>query len=166
MPPLMSLPYCFAFLNRYLINSVEWFLHSRKGHHSMDATYGSVLLRDTISRWDRCFFFLRTVGRSSSKPVWISLFFRTQRKIFWRECVSVSGAPLTSMVFFSYYGSQWCPRTALFPTFFRTSSFVFSRTKTFIQVWNYLRVSKQWQNFLFWVNYPFNSKYFFYMIYF
>ncbi len=54
-----------------------------------------------------------------------------------------------------YYGSQWCPRTALFPTFFRISSFVFSRTKTFIQVWNYLRVSKWWQNFHFWVNYPF-----------
>ncbi len=34
------------------------------------------------------------------------------------------------------------------------SSFVFSRTKTFIQVWNYLRVSKLWQNFHFWMNYP------------
>ncbi len=55
-----------------------------------------------------------------------------------------------------YYGSQWCPRTALFPSFFRISSFVFSRTNTFIQVWNYLRVSKWWQNFHFWVNYPFN----------
>ncbi len=32
--------------------------------------------------------------------------------------------------------------TAQFPTFFRISSFVFSRTKTFIQVWNYFRVSK------------------------
>ncbi len=53
-----------------------------------------------------------------------------------------------------YDGSQWCPRTALFPTFFRISSFVFSRTKTFIQVWNNLRVSK-WQNFNLWVNYPF-----------
>ncbi len=54
-----------------------------------------------------------------------------------------------------YYGSQWCPRTALFPTFFRISSFVFSRTKTFTQVWNYTRVSQWWQNFHFWVNYPF-----------
>ncbi len=34
---------------------------------------------------------------------------------------------------------------------------MFSRTKTFIQVWNYLRVSKWWQNFHFWVNYPFNA---------
>ncbi len=32
---------------------------------------------------------------------------------------------------------------------------MFSRTKTFIQVWNYLRVSKWWQNLNFWVNYPF-----------
>ncbi len=57
----------------------------------------------------------------------------------------------------NYYGSQWCPRTALFPTFFRISSFVFSRTKKFIKVWNYLRMSKWWQNFHFWVNYPFKS---------
>ncbi len=55
---------------------------------------------------------------------------------------------------FSYYGSQRCPKTAWLQTFFRISSFVFSRTKTFIQVWNYLRVSK-WLNFPFWVNYPF-----------
>ncbi len=67
------------------------------------------------------------------------------------------GAPLTSIVGKKkYYGSQWCPRTALFPTFFRISSFVFSRTKTFVQIWNYLRVSK-WQNFHFWVNYPFKT---------
>ncbi len=68
---------------------------------------------------------------------------------------SSSGAPLTSIVFFSYYGSQWCPKTAWLQTFFKISSFVFGRTKTFIQVWNYLRVSKWWQNFHFWVNYPF-----------
>ncbi len=68
---------------------------------------------------------------------------------------SSSGAPLTSIVFFSYYGSQWCPKTAWLQTFFKISSFVFSRTKTFIQVWNYLRMSKWWQNVHFWVNYPF-----------
>ncbi len=75
------------------------------------------------------------------------------------ECgkLSSSGAPLTSIVFFSYYGSQWCPKTAWLQTFFRISSFVFSRTKTFIQVWIYLRMSKWWQNFHFGVNYPFNS---------
>ncbi len=46
--------------------------------------------------------------------------------------------------FFSYYGSQWCPKTAWIQTFFKISSFVFSITKKFIQVWNYLRPSK-WQ---------------------
>ncbi len=45
-------------------------------------------------------------------------------------------------IFFSYYGSQWCPKTAWLQTFFKITSFVFSRTKKFIQVWNYLRVSK------------------------
>ncbi len=88
----------------------------------------------------------------------MSLFCWTQRKIFWRKFVI--RLFWGTIDFHSrkkkYYGSQWCPRTALFPTFFRISSFVFSRTKTFIQVWNYLRVSKWWQNFHFWVNYPFN----------
>ncbi len=58
-----------------------------------------------------------------------------------------------------YYGSQWCPKTAWLQTFFKISSFVFGRTKTFIQVWNYLGVSKWWQKFHFWVNYPFNVSY-------
>ncbi len=70
---------------------------------------------------------------------------------------SSSGAPLTSIAFFSYYGSQWCPKTAWLQTFFKISSFVFGRTKKFIQVWNYLRMSKWWQNFHFWVNYLFNN---------
>ncbi len=71
---------------------------------------------------------------------------------------SSSGAPLTSIVFFfSYYGSQWCPKTARLQTFFKIASFVFRRTKKFIQVWNYLRASKWWQNFHFWVNYPFKT---------
>ncbi len=46
------------------------------------------------------------------------------------------GAPLTFHRKKKYYGSQWCPRTALFPTFFRIYLFLFSRTKKFIQVWN------------------------------
>ncbi len=96
---------------------------------------------------------------SSSKPVRMSLFCRTQRKIFWRKFVTrlFWGTIDFHIRNKKYYGSQWCPRTALFPTFFRISSFVFSRTKTFIQVWNYLRVSKLWQNFHFWVNYPFKG---------
>ncbi len=97
---------------------------------------------------------------SSFKSVWVSLFCRTQGKIFWRKFVT--RLFWGTIDFHSrkkkYYWSQWCPRTALFPTFFRISSFVFSRTKKLIQVWNYLRVSKWWQNFHFWVNYPFNNK--------
>ncbi len=54
-------------------------------------------------------------------------------------------------VFFSYYWSQWCPKTAWLQTFFRISSFVF-RTNTFIQVWIYLRMIKWWQNLHFWVH--------------
>ncbi len=42
-------------------------------------------------------------------------------------------------------------------TSFTISSFVFNRTKKLIQIWNSLRVSK-WQNFHFWVNYPFKVK--------
>ncbi len=75
---------------------------------------------------------------------------------------SSSGAPLNSIVFFSSYGSQWCPKTAWLQTFFKISSFVFGRAKKFIQGWNYLRVSKWWQNFYFWVNYPFNDGFVYY----
>jgi len=49
--------------------------------------------------------------------------------------------------FFSYYGSQWCLGTNFLQNIFLK----------FIQVWNNLRVSKWWQNFHFWVNYPFNK---------
>ncbi len=35
-------------------------------------------------------------------------------------------------------------------------SFVFGRTKKFIWVWKYLRTSKWWHNFHFWVNCPLN----------
>ncbi len=52
--------------------------------------------------------------------------FWTQRKIFWRM--------RETAVFFSYYWSKWCPKTAWLQTFFKISSFVF-RTNTFIQVW-------------------------------
>ncbi len=94
---------------------------------------------------------------SSSKPVWMSLFCGTQRKIFWRmwETEQFWSTIDFHSIFFSYSGSQWCPKTAWLQTFFKISSFVFSRTKKFIQVWNFLRVSKWWQNFHFWVNYPF-----------
>ncbi len=70
----------------------------------------------------------------------MSLFCWTQRKfvtrLFWGTIDSQSRKKI-----------QW-----KFLTFFRISCFVFSRTNTFIQVW---MVSKWWQNFHFWVNYPF-----------
>ncbi len=66
---------------------------------------------------------------------------------------SSSGAPLTSRVFFFPTMKSMVPQNSLITSFLQISSFVFGRTK--IQVWNYLRVSKWWQNFHFWVNYPF-----------
>jgi len=48
-----------------------------------------------------------------------------------------------------YYGSQWCKTTVWFQSFFKISSFVFSRRNKLIQVCHNLRVSKLWQNFLF-----------------
>ncbi len=86
------------------------------------------------------------------------LFCWTQRKIFWRKFVIRlfwGTIDFTSRKN-KYCGSQWCPRTSLFPSFFRISSFVFSRTNTFMQVWKYLRMSK-WQNFNFWVYCPFKA---------
>ncbi len=56
--------------------------------------------------------------------------------------------------------SQWLPATVLLPTFFKISSFVFFRRKKLIQVWNNLKVTKWWQNFHFWVNYPFKASQF------
>ncbi len=74
---------------------------------------------------------------SSSKPVWMCLFCRTQRKIFW-ETEQFWGTIDFYSIFFSYCGSQWCPKTAWLQTFFKICSFVFSRTKIFIQIWNYI----------------------------
>ncbi len=42
---------------------------------------------------------------------------------------SSSGTPLTSIVFFSYYGIQWCPKTAWLQTFFKRSSFFIRQNK-------------------------------------
>ncbi len=64
------------------------------------------------------------------------------------ECEQFCG-----IVFVLLLWKSMVPKTAWLQTFFRISSFVF-RSNTFIQVWNDLRASK-WQNFHFWVNYPF-----------
>ncbi len=60
------------------------------------------------------------------------------------------------IVFFLLWKSM-VPQNSLLQTFFKISSFVFGRTKKFIQLWNYLRMSKWWQNFHFSVNYPFKT---------
>ncbi len=73
------------------------------------------------------------------------------------EKQSSSGAPLTSIVFLFLLWKSMVPQNSLVTNFLQISSFVFGRTKKFIQVWNYLRVSKWWQNFHFWVNYPFKA---------
>ncbi len=97
-------------------------------------------------------------GRNCSRAViYKACNWKTPKNVFLQLhtiMVELKGVGLLSTIF-SYYGSQWCPKTAWLQTFFRISSFVFGKTKTFIQVWNYSRVSK-WQNFQFWVNYPFN----------
>jgi len=49
----------------------------------------------------------------------------------------------------------WKSMVPKFQSFFKISSFVFSRQKKLIQVCNNLRVSEWWQHFHFWVEYPF-----------
>ncbi len=71
---------------------------------------------------------------------------------------SSSGAPLTSTVLFPTMEVNGAPKQPGYKLL-QNIFLVFGRTKKFIQVWNYLRVSKWWQHFHFWVNYPF--KYFF-----
>ncbi len=53
-----------------------------------------------------------------------------------------------------YYGSQWCPRISLFPSFFRILPLCSAEQRHSYRFGNYLRVSK-WQKFHFWVNYSF-----------
>ncbi len=51
-------------------------------------------------------------------------------------------AVLDHSIFFPLLWKLMVPQNSWLQTFFRISSFVFGRTKTSIQVWNYLRVSK------------------------
>ncbi len=51
---------------------------------------------------------------------------------------------------------QRSPATVWLPTFFKIFSFVLNKGTNLIQVWNKWRVSKWWQYFHFWVNYPFD----------
>ncbi len=51
----------------------------------------------------------------------MSLFCWTQRKIFWRmwETEQFWGTIDFHSIYYSYYGSQWCPKTAWLQTFFK-----------------------------------------------
>ncbi len=67
---------------------------------------------------------------------------------------SSSGAPLTSIVFFSYYGSQWKqPGYKLSSKYLPLCSAEQRNTYRFGTTWG----CKWWQNFHFWVNYPFKT---------
>ncbi len=63
------------------------------------------------------------------------------------------GAPLTSIVFIFSIEVNGAPKQHGYA--FSSKYLPFGRTKKFIQVWNYFRLSKWWQHFHFWVNYPF-----------
>ncbi len=56
---------------------------------------------------------------------------------------------------FSTMGVNGAPKQPWLQTCFRISSLVFGRANTFIHVWKYSRLSKWWQKFHFWMNYPF-----------
>ncbi len=87
------------------------------------------------------------------------LFSAERKGKYSEECgkQSSSGEPLTSIVWKKILWKSMMPKTTWVQTFFKISSSVLSRTKTLIQVWNYLRVSK-WQSFHFWMNNPFKGK--------
>jgi len=67
--------------------------------------------------------------------------------MFWR--MSVTRQLMYPIDFHIMEGKKWGTSTVWLSTFFKISSFVFSRRKKFMQVWNNLRVSKCWQNFHF-----------------
>ncbi len=81
------------------------------------------------------------------------LFCRSQRKIFWRmrETEQI-WSPLTSIVFIFLLEVNGAPKQPGY----KLSSEYLPLCSEQRQVWNYMRVSKWWQNFQFWVNYPFN----------
>ncbi len=87
--------------------------------------------------------------------LWMSLFCWTKEDILKNVGKEQSGAPLTSIVFFFLLWKSIVPQNSLVTNFLQNLPLC-SQNKEFIQVWNYLRVSKWWHNFHFWVNYPFN----------
>jgi len=153
-----------------LKNSLEeliWF--TLKSHLHTYSLYKELIVRREIKGAAKCtnvnFKFYRDTPpkyessviiyspSSCCKPLSVS-FFWTQRKIFWRTI----GTFDFHNIYFFYYGSQWCQATVWFQSFFKISSFVLSRRKELIKVCNNLRVRKWWQNFHFWVEYPFKNR--------
>ncbi len=91
----------------------------------------------------------------------MSLFWWTQRKIFWRMWETEQfWAPLTSIVFFSPLWKSMVPQNSLLTNFLQNIFLCVQQNKD-IHTGLELTVSKWWQNFHFnffisWVNYPFN----------
>ncbi len=95
-----------------------------------------------------------------SKPVWHTFFCRTQNKIFWRMLV----IKLTSRVWtkntMEVNGNRKCLVTNILQNIFYYV--LQKKKKTVIQGWGWdLRVSKWWQNWHFWVDYPFKTYWWF-----
>ncbi len=69
-----------------------------------------------------------------------------KRKIFWRmwETEQFWGTIDFHSIFFPTMEVNGAPKQPDYKLILQISSFVFGRTKKFIQVWNYLRVSKLW----------------------
>ncbi len=92
----------------------------------------------------------------SYKPVWMCLFW-THRKIFsiwimWEK--SSSGAPLTSIVLFFFLWKSMVAQNSPFTNFLQ-NIFLCVQNKDIHTGLELLEVSKWWQHFHFWVNYPF-----------
>ncbi len=85
------------------------------------------------------------------------LFCWTQRRYF-EECgkQSSSGALLTSIVFnFFILWKSILLQNSLVTNFLQNIFLCVRQKQSFIQVCDYLMMSKWWQNFHFWMNYPF-----------
>jgi len=117
--------------------------HKRKFHHTNAAQPGLALslkgiLHQKMKILSSCilsmsFFLLLNTKEDILKNDWNSCLAPLTSIVFWNSCL----APLTSIVFVFYYGSQWCQTTVWFQS-----------------------ISKWWQNFHFWVKYPFKRELF------
>ncbi len=95
-----------------------------------------------------------SVKTSSSKPLWMSLFCWTQRKIFWRmwETEQFWGTIDFHSIFFPTMEVNGAPKQPGYKLSSKYLPLCSSEHRNSYRFWNYLRVSKWWQNFHFWVN--------------